>query len=86
MSILTNLGKITNFRSLLILELKFEPNIDSFGLIVKTTFPLMISYEKRIRFTLFLTIYGHISSKKKCSGNFRKLPTSIPLEPNMLET
>ena len=66
MSILTNFvqfwknhkfKKFTNFR------IKIEPNVNSFGLTLKKTFPSMIFHEKRIRFALFLLINGHICSK-----------------------
>ena len=77
MSILTNFGKITNFRSI-----KVIPNVDSYGLILKKTFPSMISHEKTIRFTLFLHINGQNCEKSKI---FQKLQKTITSEPNMLE-
>ena len=52
-----NFQKLANFR------MKIIPNEDSFGLILKKTFSSVISYEKRMRFTLFLLIKGQNYSK-----------------------
>ena len=57
MPILTNCGKNANFR------IKIEPNVDSFSLILKKTFPPMIFLENIIRFTFFLLTNGQFCSK-----------------------
>ena len=72
--------KFANFR------IKVVPIIDSFGLILKKTFPSMI-LKRKIKFALFFTYKrSKLFKNPKFSGKFRKLPMSITLEPNMLET
>ena len=56
--------KFANFR------IKIIPNVDSFGLVLKKTFPSMIFHKKRIRFTLFLLING---KKKFLIRNFLEI-------------
>ena len=73
--------KFANFR------IKVVPIIDSFGLILKKTFPSMIFSEKKNQICIIFTYKrSKLFKNPKFSGKFRKLPMSITLEPNMLET
>ena len=51
------------------------PNVDSFGLSLKKTFPSMIFHDKRIRFTLPLR--SKLFKNPKFAGKFGKLPSPV---------
>ena len=82
MSILTNFGKNTNFK-FANFKIKIEPNVDSFSLILKKTFPPMIFCEKKSDLHYFYLQTVNFVQKSEI---FQKLPMHITPEPNVLET